>query len=486
MKDKIEKTWMKYLILWIVLIVSYLFVRVTKMSQGTIQVLMALSIIVIVAMALFQLGNRKLEIKDIMFYLIIMGLIMRIGYMLYTFFQVRSHDMWDVSLDASGHAAYILNIIEKGQLPKTNDLQFYQQPFFYLAGSLVSKIVNGILSSQALTYYVDGAKLVSCFASCGILIHIPELCKVVKLKEKGTIAVTALVAFLPSMYLSGGRVNPDMLGVYFVFMALLYTFYWMEDQTWKHTVILAVIYGLGMMTKISCGIMAIVTAGVFIYKLWIAGKEKKAVPLIKKYLVFVCISFPLGLWYSLRNFVKFGQSIMYVLDVSKDKILYVGDVSMIKRFITISIENIIKTPYASAIDDSNYPVYLLKSALFGEFTFKISSLIPHLLLFAEILLVLMMLFVIIWSFVKKGWGIELKIILLFSMVLYASNVWFNIKYPFGCSMDFRYLIPLGITVPILFAKGMDMMDNKQWNVAAWICIGMYSFLSCVMYLMISS
>lgn len=446
---------------WIVLIVSYLFVRVTKMSQGTIQVFMALSIIVIVAMALFQLGNRKLEIKDIMFYLIMLGLIMRIGYMLYTFFQVRSHDMWDVSLDASGHAAYILNIIEKGQLPKTNDLQFYQQPFFYLTGSLVSKIVNGILSSQAFTYYVDGAKLVSCFASCGILIHIPELCKVVKLKEKGTIAVTALVA-------------------------LLYTFYWMEDQTWKHTVILAVIYGLGMMTKISCGIMAIVTAGVFIYKLWIAGKEKKAVPLIKKYLVFVCISFPLGLWYSLRNFVKFGQSIMYVLDVSKDKILYVGDVSMIKRFITISIENIIKTPYASAIDDSNYPVYLLKSALFGEFTFERSSLIPHLLLFAEILLVLMMLFVIIWSFVKKGLGIEQKIILLFSMVLYASNVWFNIKYPFGCSMDFRYLIPLGITVPILFAKGMDMRDNKQWNVTAWICIGIYSFLSCVMYLMILS
>ncbi|MDD4372163.1 MAG: hypothetical protein PHD56_14035 [Anaerostipes sp.] len=124
--------------------------------------------------------------------------------------------------------------------------------------------------------------------------------------------------------------------------------------------------------------------------------------------------------------------------------------------------------------------------VYGEFTFHISSVIPYLLLFAEILLVLMMLIVIIWYFVKKGPEIELKIILLFSIVLYASNVWFNIKYPFGCSMDFRYLIPLGIIVPILFAKGIDMMDNKQWNVAAWICIGMYSLLSCVMYLMISS
>lgn len=68
--------------------------------------------------------NSKKTIKCI----ILVGFIMRIGYMLYTPCNVRSHDLWNFTVDSGGHAGYILNILE-GNLPQSNLLQYYHHLF---------------------------------------------------------------------------------------------------------------------------------------------------------------------------------------------------------------------------------------------------------------------------------------------------------------------------------------------------------------------
>ena len=140
-----------------------------------------------------------------------------------------------------------------------------------------------------------------------------KILKKAEVSRRAMLSVTAFLAFCPAFYLTGGSVAPDALTAFFIVFAFYYTLLWEENHSWKNTLLLAAGYGMGMMTKISCGTIALLTAAVFIHTLW--RETEKPGQLIRKYLVFAGISAPMGLWYSLRNLKKFGQSLNYVLEV---------------------------------------------------------------------------------------------------------------------------------------------------------------------------
>ena len=77
---------------------------------------------------------------------------------------------------------------------------------------------------------------------------------------------------------------------------------------------MAVIYGLGVMTKVSVGVIALFTAVVFVIMLvkTVKTDAKQWKMLMLRYIVFGLISLPLGLWYSVRNYRMFGQPLGYV------------------------------------------------------------------------------------------------------------------------------------------------------------------------------
>ena len=54
----------------------------------------------------------------------------------------------------------------------------------------------------------------------------------------------------------------------------------------------------------------------------------------------------------------------------------------------------------------------------------------------------------------------IPIIILFIVQL-AFFVYFNIKYPFGCSMDFRYIVPLLFTGIVSLAKAKENLKQNS-------------------------
>ena len=56
---------------------------------------------------------RKPNEQKICTLIIVMGMIMRIGYMLYTGCNERQHDMGGIAQNGSGHAAYLLTLIKE-------------------------------------------------------------------------------------------------------------------------------------------------------------------------------------------------------------------------------------------------------------------------------------------------------------------------------------------------------------------------------------
>lgn len=413
-------------------------------------------------------------------WLIAAGIFMRILYMLYTPVDVRSHDLWKFQMDSYGHAAYILNLLD-GHLPQSNTVQFYQQPFYYLLSAGLARFVRIFLPVLNEYWCVSLSKIVSCMASCGTLILAVKTGKLLKLENCGLEILVLYVAFTPAFYLAGGSCGPDALAAFFITAEFLWTLYWKEKPDWKNTIILAFFYGFGIMTKISCAVIAFYTAFIFLEKLWNNRAEQKWVSLLKKYICFGMISFPLGLWYSIRNYIRFHQTFGYVPDIGREAKLYTGDHSLYARFLYLDINNLLKSPYASAWNDYNMPVYLLKSSLFGEFSFESPQWIPALLTYTASGIAIFLVLAIIWNVKNQitGYGKDLLII---SALFFGSFLFFNIKYPYGCSMDFRYIVFLTIPAGIFMGHYEEQLYKKRRCYAAVkILFWSYAALSILMY-----
>ena len=427
--------------------------------------------------------RKKPDEKKICTILIIMGIIMRIGYMLYTGCEERQHDLWELDKNSYGHAAYLLTLIEDGHLPETNQVQMYQQPMFYFLGAGISKVINWICRSDEAYFLVDTAKTVSCVASCICLLLCRRIGNLCGLMEKEMKYALMLTAFLPAFYIAGGTIAPDALAAMFMLLAFALTLQWMNDPGWINTILLAVVYGLGVLTKISCGVVALMTAAIFVWKLISQLKKgiKTVWPLMGKYLVFGLIALPLGLWYSVRNYLLFGQPLNYVLPLGEDSWLYRGNCSVVERLFLVQISNFFRSPYVDLNTDYNAPAYYLKSSLFNEFRYDVPGWIPVLLLLCAFLCAVACLVALIWQIMRNRGDFLCNIIAGMSVLYYASILFFYLQYPYTCSMDFRYILFLVIPFSVLLGKYIQYHEKK----AAWIRTGLWGLAvsSCLMYVL---
>lgn len=441
---------------------------------------MVTGMIVLIRYFRYLTKGEDTEAKQVVGLILILGVILRITYMLYTPCTVRSNDLWELDTNSYGHAAYILNIMLNGQLPPHNFIQFYQQPLFYLLGAAASWVVNGILGTFDNYSLVDATKTVSCIASCVSLLAARSIFMECGLSGKGLYKALIIIAFLPAFFLSGGKVAPDALVGMFMILALLYTIRWMKDKSWKNTILLALIYGCGVMTKISCATLAVGTAFVFLISFINAVKKKAWQNLLQKYVVFGMISLPLGLWYSVRNYILFRQPLNYVLRQPDDGELYTGYKSIAQRILVLKLDNLFADPYTKVTEDYNLPVYALKSSLFGEFRFENWGLIVVLLLMFAFLLSAFCVIAVIRCIRyqrKEKWCMFM---LLAAVLFYGSIALFYLGYPSGCSMDFRYMLFLPVPMAYLFGK-CELFSEKNWERYTEICCLGFAAISCMMY-----
>lgn len=446
----------------------------------TIQLLMQVGALTIIGAAFWSLlADQKRSQTEILLWMILaLGVLMRVGYMLYTPAYVRGHDLGDISVDSDGHAAYILHLLQ-GEFPTNNSYQFYHPPLFHILSAIAVgcyKMLSGYTDPVQL---LEAAKNVSCAASIVTLFYACKLCRQLRLSDRATLIAVSLAAFVPNHYLLAGRVNNDSLAIMFMTAILYYTLRWYERQEWGTLVKLALCFGLGMMTKISVGVFAPVTGCMMLLILYRRIREKEWMPVIRQFTVFALVAFPLGLWYPVRNLFLFHQPFNYVLRISNDSELYCGNHSIWERFGLIKNCEI----YDHPVRDYNVWSYLLRSSLFGEFSFNMGKLIPALLILLNLLLILVSLFAMVVVLIRYR-TVQWTSLFCFWLVLMGSYVDFNVKYPFGCTMDFRYVVPTALIGAVFLVKWWDEIPAKtttliKKGVAA--LTGLFAIFSLVLY-----
>lgn len=466
-----------YLFLAGAIIVSYLLFEQLALTQSGLQMqkIMLLGIGGVAAWALCLLRYKKLDARRAVMLLLIAGFIMRIGVMLYTPFDVRQHDVGG-AFDC-GHINYILDMA-KFQLPATNYNQFYHPPFYYFLAGIVYNIANGI--THVSDAGMETVKIIPCFASCATAILSVRIFRELRFSGTAQVIAAAVVCLHPCFFYLAPSINNDALSIFFITSAILYIVKWYRRQSMRNTVFLALSIGLGMMTKLSVVVITPVAAAVFIYVFFRDyGGFKKTGPvlsrarekLVSRFGVFLCISVPLGLWYSVRNYVLFHQSLGYVLKLSTGIAQYKGNASFASRFLSLPlIREMFANGHIFSDMDHNLSVYvlLLKTSIFGEWNYSFENLSgeARYYMLANLILIVVSLLAAVYVLVfgrDRFTRLRKTLLLFIWLILMGFYINFNISYPFGCTADFRYIVPTVITGAGFLGLGYDVMARRHPN-----------------------
>ena len=490
-----------YLIIYLVMWILYLHIYSKNLinNEPAICLCMRTVLVIFICYGIYLAYEKKLTMTHVIWLCILGGLVMRIGYCFYTPIGVRAHDMGYFSDTDHGHASYIYNLYVHHTLPDSYEYQFYQPPFYHILAVLHMRFMALCHPEADLNALFDVTRLVSCFASCSILLLVYRICQKLRCSGEMTALVVAVTAFHPTFYIMISAANNDAVALALMMFSLLMLIEWYQKRTLGYLTGMALGIGFGMMTKLNEAIVAFIAGPVMLYVFWQSIKEKTWLRMGLQYVYFLLLCAPLGLWYSVRNLVKLGQPLGFVhnIDAAGTTVYYRGDYSFAKRFLPFSMDQLQQAIYADPVSDYNIPLYVVRSSLFGEYSFSNCDKTARLLIYANLLLILLSLIAMVAVILKgKKYSPALRFGCgAFWLVQMISYITFNLKFPDSCTMDFRYIVPTCLCGSIYLAAFWQQLreyagqGGQDWKhifakIFVWlipISCGLFVLLSAGMY-----
>lgn len=424
----------------------------TKDLSGVRLVVFGLAIVVLTAGYLAV--TKKLTVRNAVLLLFSAGFVIRLNYVLITTvsLRVRQHDVYKFG-GGRGHSGYIEHFYNNGfTMPDINPLtkaQFYHPPLHHFLSALWMRL----LTTYGMSYQraIESLPFLTLFYSMCALVLCERIFDKLNLRGFGKIIALSIAAFHPTFILLSGSVNNDNLAVLFTLLAIYAALKWYNEPTMGNIFLIAIAVGLGMSTKLSVPLAAPAIAIVFIIKTFLEN-DNLLKKFWKQYAVFAVVCIPLGLWYYIRNAVKYKIPMTYIPKLSSSADQYIGYHSVYERLFDYS-EHPFKNVFLNKITNGegeyfeyNPFVTIIKTSLFGEYTFTryYDKITPfcRILLILNIIMISLSIIGMIYCVIRKSSFINytFKVFLvLFYIITMASYFVFIFKYPHNCSMDFRYL-----------------------------------------------
>ena len=394
-----------------------------------------------------------------------MSFVFKFYYILYSSCYTRQHDFGifgGTGGGDGGHAGYIEYLLYNHHLTDfcvMDHSQYYHPPLHHALCALwihVNENILGVGFNQAR----ESLQTLSLFYSMCIIISAYRILRYFRLEGAALYAPLMIVAFHPCFILLSGQLNNDVLSIAFIAGALLCTLYWYRERTLKNILKIALCVGLGMMTKISAGLVAPPIALVFLV-VFIRDFKQDVWKLLRQFVIFGCVCAPLGLWFGIRNYIKWRVPLTYVVELPKGLLQYIGDQNYLHRITDFS-------PYQFASvfecwlsrDENGNPVSynefnplvtLLKNSMFGEFIHSDSFANPAwgvgfsvLLFWLGVLIAaaaLVSMVIVLCTRSGTPTPTEKALFASFYALQMVSFYKMAADYAFTCTMNFRYITP---------------------------------------------
>ncbi|MBQ2945458.1 MAG: hypothetical protein IJD95_02690 [Clostridia bacterium] len=434
-----------------------------------------------------KLFGLSLDSRELLVFIFLLAVVFRMFYGVMTGPYTRQHDF----SGTHGHYEYVKIIANEGALPKSNDWQFYHPPLTHIVLAGGYALLSGVIVTPEGA--PDDAKIADILQvfpfiySVLMLFVIYFILKELGLKGGYLLLGFSIFAFHPTNIILSASLNNDMLTYLLYGVSFLFTVKWYKEQSFFNIICLALSIAASMLSKFSGVMIAPLTAIVFLTVLIKYVREKKSVGgLIAQFAIFGVICIPLGLSYTLRNYILFEQPLGYVAYMGKDNWQYI-DKPLISRLFGYWAPDL-DSPF-SDLYRHNILSTCFKTSLFGEWGGAFSGFSSRFgAAFTELAGWVVTFFAAVFTAVSaflsgkylfggKQDGV-FSFLLVGNFVLqFGFFIYFNAGYPFGCTADFRYLAPTLISLSALFPLGLKKVKSnllKQSFIATAICFSLAS------------
>lgn len=410
--------------------------------------------------------EKALTADKIVLMMIVLGVVVRYCYCLKYNCTQMQHDTGSFD-GTAGHESYIMYWYKNGlKLPDfnvTTRWQYYHPPLHHMLMALGMRIFTtfGMPISQA----EEAIQILPMIYSALCMVVCRRIFKLVKLEGTGLVIAMSAVCFYPSFIIWSGAYNNDMLATLFMLLAMMWTIKWYYKPSFKNILPIAVCVGCGMMTKLSAWMVA---PGIALIFIWVFARNiKKPLPYIGQFAAFGAVCVPLGLWWGVRNLLTFRIPITYVPDPGMASMSVANtpaaqrlfDYSMFQFAYPFEAFTMYKAPY----NEYNPFIGLLKTSIFDEYNkgWDFSEMATVFVIISGLLALISIVCLVLLMFRKDVCG-DLPVKLFFMAVFFtiiASYTAFCFKFPYVCTENIRYCIPV---IPILgMALGFGIMPKHN-------------------------
>lgn len=266
-------------------------------------------------------SRRILGFPDVFWigFVIMIGVFLKLVYNVTAGYEVYTHNLGQWAeivndIPNGGHLGVLQYYYTYGHLPNfdpTLIAGYTNPPLFYWIGALVLKIfhdgmgwnLGSVLHCiQCLNFvYV----LAGMFAGVGII-------QKMGVKGRKHVMLLLFLMFYPGLYNLGAGLENTPLAFMFAMLSMNMALKWYEGRKRGSLIGSAITLGLAMMTKLSAGVVLFPIVVLFLMARFYDRRSTKS-SFYANIGIFAAVSLPLGLWYPIRNLIKFGTSLFYVM-----------------------------------------------------------------------------------------------------------------------------------------------------------------------------
>ncbi|MBP5246825.1 MAG: glycosyltransferase family 39 protein [Fibrobacter sp.] len=419
--------------------------------------------VVFLTLAFLMLRRYRVPIPFAL--LIVIATLCHVIYTEATTYTTRTHDV-------DGHVGYIEYIADHHRIPANDDCwSCYHPPVYYTMMAPVWAIANGVgfppaRAVQWATFILSFVLVATGIGVLRLLMNGPAL---------GIASV--LWAFFPSLFLISPRIGNDQLFFLAHVICLCASLSYMVKRKPAALVIGAIACWAAYWTK-STGFVTICT--------WLAGFVLGYFPrnrMLPKTEEWIGLLLMLGLGISILVKLWMGNALVGNAGGLNSRLLVDSDAV---NFLYFDVPGFLSTVYTDAWNDEGgrqyFWNYLFKSALFGEFKIRTDTFGNWVASILNYSFFGLLIFGAVGFWKKKFDGRVLLLWVNGGLFLLALAV-LRLKYPYSCSNDFRYILPILLSfVPYVGWGIFKENASLKWEVCGIACSAVFVISSCLLYL----
>lgn len=418
--------------------------------------------------------NKHRKFDKVIYVILILGILIRLFYVGYTRFDVRTHDV-------EGHLDYINYIVKNHALPNADDCyECHQKTVYYLisAGELV--LLRAINISGTFSYKLLQITNILYFSVFLFVIYL--IIKNIFLRKYVLYLSFLLLTFWPSGIIHSARITNDILFYLFYVFSLYFFYRYFRETKDKDFAIGTLFFAFAILTKITAISLWILLLGILIYKVFKEGTSvisSKVILLVISLLFFSFVSF---IPYSIQgNGRSFASRITKSDQIGRE--LLVGNKPI--NYIFFDIRSFFVYPFASVWEDRMGRQYVinqfLKTSLYGEFYFDKQFL--QRIVQAQSILLFLMIVIAGYSilFVKDK---SKYFFILNALSLTTIFLIYRMRFPAANNTDFRYIYPIIIPLVYFIASAIngDWRKRNLFTIGISSIVGLYVVLSVIFFI----